>query len=169
MTAVKTKKVAQKVKKQLNAHVRMMNFNAKIADAFWYVFIFSFSSNFNVLIFSMYFLIEKIIFLQKTWLCDGIADCKHADDEANCKVQCEAGQFTCPTYKNSSNARICVNQKHICDGQFDCLQGEDEQNCPTPKKCEPNSKCEQLCITKSNGEDGCACKVGFVLHENKRK
>lgn len=38
----------------------------------------------------------------------------------------------CPMYKNTTNARICVNQKHTCDGQFDCLKGEDEaeENCP---------------------------------------
>lgn len=84
---------------------------------------------------------------QKTWTCDGIADCKRhgiirifivlqnfirklyhqliylfiLDDETNCKVTCDVGQFMCPVYKNMTNARICVNQKHICDGQFDCI------------------------------------------------
>lgn len=48
------------------------------------------------------------------------------------KVQCDVGQFICPMYKNTTNARICVNQKHQCDGQYDCLKGEDEyeENCP---------------------------------------
>lgn len=48
------------------------------------------------------------------------------------QVTCDMGQFICPTYKNTTNARICVNQKHICDGQYDCLKGEDEsdENCP---------------------------------------
>lgn len=69
---------------------------------------------------------------QKTWLCDGVSDCKRADDEMNCRVTCDVGQFICPVYKNMTNARICVNQKHTCDGQYDCLKGEDEDeaNCP---------------------------------------
>lgn len=48
------------------------------------------------------------------------------------QVSCDVGQFICPVYKNTTNARICVNQKHICDGQFDCHRGEDEavENCP---------------------------------------
>lgn len=53
-------------------------------------------------------------------------DCKRNDDEINCPVQCDIGQFACPVYKNMTNARICVNQKHVCDGQNDCLKGEDE-------------------------------------------
>lgn len=36
-------------------------------------------------------------------------------------------------YKNTTNARICVNQKHVCDGQFDCLKGEDEADETCPK------------------------------------
>lgn len=57
-------------------------------------------------------------------------DCKRADDEDECPVQCEVGQFACPLHKNMSNAHICVNQKHICDGQLNCPNGEDEKNCP---------------------------------------
>lgn len=96
-------------------------------------------------------------------------DCKHGEDESDCPMHCEVGQFACATYKNTSNARICVNQKHVCDGQKDCLNGEDEKNCPTQGKCESNSKCEQLCVTKIDGKSECACKLGYVLHENKYK
>ncbi|XP_031629327.1 low-density lipoprotein receptor-related protein 4 isoform X2 [Contarinia nasturtii] len=105
----------------------------------------------------------------KTWLCDSIADCKRAEDETNCQVTCDPGQFLCPMYKNITNARICVNQKHRCDGQCDCVRCEDEaeENCPKAKKCDRNSKCEQLCVTTHDSKDGCACRTGFVLHENK--
>lgn len=72
-------------------------------------------------------------------------------------------------YKNTTNARICVSQKHICDGQPDCLKGEDELNCPKPTKCATNSKCEQLCVITSDNQEACACRIGFVLHENKHK
>lgn len=105
----------------------------------------------------------------KSWLCDGFVDCKRADDESNCPVQCEFGQFACPVHKNMSNSHLCVNQKHVCDGQFNCPNGEDEKNCSTSRECEKNTKCEQLCITSSNGVKGCACRIGYVLHENKYK
>ncbi|XP_055684209.1 low-density lipoprotein receptor-related protein 4 [Lutzomyia longipalpis] len=102
----------------------------------------------------------------KSWLCDGIADCKRGEDELDCEIHCEIGQFSCPAHRNSSNIKICVNQKHVCDGQNDCPGAEDEQNCPKPRSCGPNSKCEQLCITTSNGRDECSCRVGFILHAN---
>lgn len=37
------------------------------------------------------------------------------------------------------------------------------------KKCEKNAKCEQLCVRTHDGKDACACRTGFVLHENKHK
>lgn len=64
---------------------------------------------------------------------------------------------------------VCVSQKHICDGQKDCPNGEDEKNCPIPRKCEMKSKCEQLCITSADGQDSCACKIGYIMHDNKFK
>lgn len=97
-------------------------------------------------------------------------DCgKRGDDESECPVQCEIGQFPCPAHKNMSNAHICVSQKHICDGQFNCPNGEDEKNCPKHRECEKGTECEQLCITSSSGAKECACRVGYVLHENKHK
>lgn len=62
--------------------------------------------------------------------------------------------------------RICVNQKHICDGHNDCPAAEDEKNCPTHRECGTNSKCEQMCITSSNGRDDCACRNGYSIHSN---
>ena len=41
------------------------------------------------------------VFLQKTWVCDGVADCKRGEEEMDCDVKCEVGQFSCPS-KNSS-------------------------------------------------------------------
>lgn len=65
-----------------------------------------------------------------------------------------------------SVCRICVKQKHVCDGLLDCPNGEDEANCPTINDCPPSSKCEQLCTKKAKGEDGCTCKIGYMLEEN---
>lgn len=62
-----------------------------------------------------------------------------------------------------------MSQKHVCDGIYDCLQGEDEINCPAPKPCNANSKCEQICIRTHDNQDACACRVGYVLSENKYK
>lgn len=39
-----------------------------------------------------------------TWLCDGMADCRRAEDEMNCPSVCDEGQFTCPRYHNISAA-----------------------------------------------------------------
>lgn len=36
-----------------------------------------------------------------------------------------------------------------------------------PKTCGKNSNCEQLCVTTHDGKDACACRTGFVLHQNK--
>lgn len=118
-----------------------------------------------------------------------MADCRRAEDEMDCPVHCEMGQFACPLGKNSTSVqcvkvipyywfgiinlfpfRICVNQKHICDGRKDCLNGEDEMNCPTVKNCTSRSKCEQLCVTMSDGRsEGCSCRIGYTLHSNKLK
>lgn len=103
-------------------------------------------------------------------MCDGVADCKNGDDERDCPSMCEIGQFACPINKNSTRSlRICVNQKHVCDGRNDCPNGDDEKGCPVLKKCDSRSKCEQLCVTSHENKDECACRVGFVLHENKHK
>lgn len=42
--------------------------------------------------------------IMRTWLCDGVADCRHAEDEMNCPSVCDVGQFTCPRYQNMSAA-----------------------------------------------------------------
>ncbi|ALC49629.1 CG8909 [Drosophila busckii] len=63
---------------------------------------------------------------------------------------------------------ICVHQKHVCDGQNDCPFGEDEVNCPVEQKCTEPRQCEQLCIKTAQGKDECACRLGYLMHENKR-
>lgn len=83
--------------------------------------------------------------------------------------------------------RICVHQKHICDGRKDCLNGEDELNCPTVRNCTSDDDCAQLCTTTNTTnttvattatpsagntayrtQRGCACHVGYRLHDNGR-
>lgn len=103
-----------------------------------------------------------------TWLCDGYPDCSSAEDEIDCHLACDPGQFLCPAKKNITNLKICVHQKHVCDGQFDCPLGEDESNCPTVQECPSNSRCEQLCVSAPRSKDDCACRLGYVMHENKR-
>ncbi|KAL9884451.1 LDL receptor related protein 4 [Glossina fuscipes fuscipes] len=104
----------------------------------------------------------------RTWLCDGYPDCSSAEDEVECHLQCESGQFLCPAKKNITNLKICVHQKHVCDGQNDCPFGEDEVNCPHYRDCESDAKCEQLCITTAKGRKECACRLGFLMHQNKQ-
>ncbi|XP_017082001.1 prolow-density lipoprotein receptor-related protein 1-like, partial [Drosophila eugracilis] len=39
----------------------------------------------------------------KTWLCDGYPDCTSGEDEVECHLQCDLGQFLCPTKQNLTN------------------------------------------------------------------
>ncbi|EDW86389.2 uncharacterized protein Dwil_GK17732 [Drosophila willistoni] len=103
----------------------------------------------------------------RTWLCDGYPDCSSAEDEVDCHLQCDAGQFLCPAKKNITNLKICVHQKHVCDGQNDCPLGEDEVNCPEEQICPDHKQCEQLCIKTARGRDECACRLGYLMNENK--
>lgn len=105
----------------------------------------------------------------KTWVCDSVADCKGGEDELECDAHCELGQFSCPVHKNSTSMKNCIHQKLVCDGLSDCPGGEDELNCPTKINCTSSSKCEQLCVGYANGKEGCACRIGYTLHENGHK
>lgn len=87
-------------------------------------------------------------------------------DEMDCDIKCDVGQFSCPSKIVSPRERrqnYCILQKHICDGNKDCIQGEDEENCPAVHSCASNSKCQQLCVTSSAGKEECSCKVGYLL------
>ncbi|XP_022224795.1 low-density lipoprotein receptor-related protein 4 isoform X1 [Drosophila obscura] len=103
----------------------------------------------------------------RTWLCDGYADCSSAEDEVDCHLQCDPGQFLCPTKQNVTNLKICVHQKHICDGHSDCPSGEDEVNCPEEQSCFEPKPCEQLCIKTKNGSNECACRLGYIMDKNR--
>lgn len=46
--------------------------------------------------------IKNSFSLKKSWVCDGVADCKRGEDELDCEVHCEIGQFSCPIHKNST-------------------------------------------------------------------
>ncbi|KAK6619502.1 hypothetical protein RUM43_012259 [Polyplax serrata] len=110
----------------------------------------------------------------KTWLCDNVQDCSKGEDEENCEQTCHETQFNCAAHrKNDSSVSLvrkspkplinCIGRKHVCDGKKDCPRGEDERNCPKKKKCESDTKCQQLCVVLSNGRDACSCETGFML------
>lgn len=109
---------------------------------------------------------QRLLIFSPNRVCDGQSDCKRGEDETDCDIKCDLGQFSCPSKMVSARERrqnYCVSQKHICDGHKDCMQGEDEENCPALRTCEANTKCQQLCITTSTGKDECSCKVGYIL------
>jgi hypothetical protein len=76
-------------------------------------------------------LLLNIVFLQKTWVCDGIDDCSRGEDENNCEPTCEENQFRCgnvtsydsPSVRSRSTI-TCIGKKHVCDGKRDCSKGE---------------------------------------------
>ena len=62
--------------------------------------------------------------LPKRWICDGMAECANAADEANCTastVDC-GDDFRCANLQ-------CIPGIWRCDGIFDCDDNTDEQNC----------------------------------------
>ena len=55
-------------------------------------------------------------------VCNGVADCPDASDEAKCKnVQCEGFLFQC------QNSAQCLSRVKLCNGKVDCEDGTDEQ------------------------------------------
>ena len=57
-------------------------------------------------------------------VCDGEHDCRHGEDEDNCKenIQCAEGEFKC------TNGQ-CITNAWRCDQQKDCDDGSDETAC----------------------------------------
>ncbi|CAL8127285.1 unnamed protein product [Orchesella dallaii] len=108
------------------------------------------------------------------YICDGIPDCSHNDDEVNCnQTNCAEGNFKC-----ESNG-VCVPGHWVCDGEQDCAEGEDEKNCTfipcnedfdfrceSTGRCIPKSwKCDHAfdCPGDDSDERGCnfTCPDGF--------
>ncbi|XP_021926324.1 low-density lipoprotein receptor-like isoform X2 [Zootermopsis nevadensis] len=68
------------------------------------------------------------------WVCDGDADCKGGDDEAQC-VSCGRDELYC----RMRGVTTCLSPELLCDGRRDCLDGSDED----PDRC--HSSCEFRC------------------------
>ncbi|CAH1130397.1 unnamed protein product [Ceutorhynchus assimilis] len=103
----------------------------------------------------------------KTWVCDGLDDCPKGEDEAKCDIVCDEAKFPCTgSAQNDSATAFCIGRKHRCDGQKDCPKGDDELDCPIKRDCEPNTKCEQRCVTYSGGRKGCGCYNGYKLDKD---
>ena len=56
-------------------------------------------------------------------VCNGIADCSDADDEAHCD------NMACPGHLRCSHTAFCVPPHEVCDGEAQCPLGEDERFC----------------------------------------
>ncbi|XP_022109479.1 sortilin-related receptor-like, partial [Acanthaster planci] len=63
-----------------------------------------------------------LLCIDRTRLCDGVADCPEFDDEFGCG-SCSTNMFTC------RNLGGCVDASMLCDGQHDCTDGSDEGKC----------------------------------------
>ena len=68
-------------------------------------------------------------------VCDGMADCPDADDEAHCE------NMSCPGHLRCYKTSYCVPPSEICDGTDHCPGGDDEhfcQHCPQGCECKGN-------------------------------
>jgi len=114
--------------------------------------------------------------ISKLYICDGIPDCSHHDDEVNCnQTTCVEGNFKCESngvcvpgtevvfYMHiktfiaywTKSIHVCSfkSKGHwVCDGEQDCAEGEDEKNCTfLPCNEDFDFRCESTgrCIPKA--------------------
>lgn len=64
------------------------------------------------------------IYINIHYICDGIKDCFHGEDEENCSINLF---FTC----HSSKKKISI--LHFCDFRNDCQDNSDEKFCSLAK------------------------------------
>ncbi|CAM4944086.1 unnamed protein product [Rotaria socialis] len=94
--------------------------------------------------------------LDRSAICNGIANCMRGEDEANCtRRNCSSNQFQCAN-------GLCVPRSYVCDHDNDCGDGSDEpiscqsqyRNCSsTEYRCE-NGRCVPRAAT-CNGYNDC--------------
>ncbi|KAL8579553.1 hypothetical protein ACOMHN_025506 [Nucella lapillus] len=65
--------------------------------------------------------------------CNGVLDCPHQEDEADCQT------YTCPGLYRCHQSRVCVHPSQVCDGVYQCPQRDDELFCSAP--CPPHCAC----------------------------
>ena len=95
-------------------------------------------------------------------VCDGVADCPHADDEAHCE------NMACPGHLRCYNTIFCVPPFEICDGIDHCPGREDEYFC---QHCPQSCVCRGNMMVCSNVEEAQTIMLhtspaAFILHHS---
>ncbi|XP_057669254.1 sortilin-related receptor-like [Diorhabda carinulata] len=101
-----------------------------------------------------------------SFVCDGMDDCLHGEDEKNCKtfMNCTHTQFQC------RNDGSCIPKSAVCDNHFDCVDKTDEQYCEHNLPDGPGAPscsfglfpCDETCYPLSLYCDGkIDCKDGY--------
>ncbi len=79
------------------------------------------------------------------YVCNGVFDCPHGEDEMSCTV------LTCPGLLKCHRDNLCVHPDNINDGRIDCVQSEDDEDIPQKEPCAWNQcRCRSDILICSN-------------------